>query len=419
MNVNDHFYDYIFNWDKRFYMVVGSYGSSKSYNTALKLILKAVQEPNRKILVTRQVYRTLKESCYDLLKEIIYTLGLEKVCSFKTSPLSIEFNNGSRFIFVGLDDTAKLKSIHGVSIIWIEETVECSYAAFKELNGRLRTLDQSMHIVMSTNPVSTESWVYKHFFLDKQIADETLYDERILEVDDTYYHHSTVDDNVYVPESYVKQLDELKIHDPDLYRIARLGKFGQLGVKVYYNIYKEEHDKVMEQVNKTNLKDRLDGIDFGFSISYNAFVRCAIDRVENILYVYESFYNKDLINSELVELLKPLKNSYHNLTGDSSRPELIEEIRRSGIKIFKTKKGKGSVAEGIQKIKSFSKVVVSDRCEKVYQMMRDWTRAEDKNGVVQEDKFSFDNHFSDAIVYAIEEYRAIKYKHGRIDRGGI
>lgn len=419
MNVNDHFYDYIFNWDKRFYMVVGSYGSSKSYNTALKLILKAVQEPNRKILVTRQVYRTLKESCYDLLKEIIYTLGLEKVCGFKTSPLSIEFNNGSRFIFVGLDDTAKLKSIHGVSIIWIEETVECSYAAFKELNGRLRTLDQSMHIVMSTNPVSTESWVYKHFFLDKQIADETLYDERILEMDDTYYHHSTVDDNVYVPESYVKQLDELKIHDPDLYRIARLGKFGQLGVKVYYNIYKEEHDKVMEQVNKTNLRDRLDGIDFGFSISYNAFVRCAIDRVENILYVYESFYNKDLINSELVELLKPLKNGYHNLTADNARPELIEEIRRSGIRVFKTKKGKGSVAEGIQKIKSFNKVVVSDRCEKVYQMMRDWTRAEDKNGVVQEDKFSFDNHFSDAIVYAIEEYRAIKYKHGRIDRGGI
>lgn len=192
-----------------------------------------------------------------------------------------------------------------------------------------------------------------------------------------------------------------------------------MGVKVYYNIHKEEHDKVMERVNKTNLKDRLDGIDFGFSISYNAFVRCAIDRVENILYVYESFYNKDLINSELVELLKPLKNSYHNLTGDSSRPELIEEIRRSGIRVFKTKKGKGSVAEGIQKIKSFSKVVVSDRCEKVYQMMRDWTRAEDKNGIVQEDKFSFDNHFSDAIVYAIEEYRAIKYKHGRIDRGGI
>lgn len=419
MKVNDHFHDFIFDWDSRFYMIVGSYGSSKSYNAAIKLVLKAAQEPNRKILVCRQVFRTLKESCFDVLKEIIYTLGLEKVCKFKTSPLTIEFVNGSRFIFVGLDDSQKLKSIHGVSIIWCEEAVECSYPAFKELNGRLRTKDQSMHIILTTNPVSTDSWVYKHFFVDVGIPDEQLYEERCFVKNDTYYHHSTVDDNVFVPESYVKQLDDLKTHDPDLYRIARLGRFGQLGVKVYTNMHLEKHEYVMDRVRNTNLRDRFDGIDFGFSVSYNAFVRCAIDRRDNTLFVYECFYNKNLINSELVDLLKPLKNGYHLLTADSSRPELIEEINRNGIRCVKTKKGKGSVAEGIQKIKSFNKVVISEECKIVYDMMKSWTRKEDKDGNICEDKFSFDNHFSDAIAYSIESYIATDLKRGRMSVGGI
>lgn len=417
MKVNDHFYDYVFDWDSKFYFVVGGYGSSKSYNTAIKLVLKLLQE-KRKALVVRQVFDTVRDTCFSLLCEVMESMGITEACKITSSPMKIKFPNGSEIIFKGCDKPEKLKSLNGVSIVWLEESPEITYKAFKELIGRLRT-SESVHFLLSNNPVSENSWTFKHFFIDKKLDPELLYQERVLRVGDVYYHHSVVTDNVFVNEDYKNSLEEYKDFDPDLYRIAWLGRFGQMGVKVYYNIYKEEHDKVMEQVNKTNLRDRLDGIDFGFSISYNAFVRCAIDRVENILYVYESFYNKDLINSELVGMLSYLKDGYHNLTADNARPELIEEIRRSGIRVFKTKKGKGSVAEGIQKIKSFSKVVVSDRCEKVYQMMKDWTRAEDKNGVVQEDKFSFDNHFSDAIVYAIEEYRAIKYKHGRIDRGGI
>ena len=38
--VAPHFYDYIFDWNSETYVVCGGYGSSKSYNTALKIILK-------------------------------------------------------------------------------------------------------------------------------------------------------------------------------------------------------------------------------------------------------------------------------------------------------------------------------------------------------------------------------------------
>ena len=44
LTVNEHFMDYVTNWDHQEYLLVGSYGSSKSYETATKLILKLLSE---------------------------------------------------------------------------------------------------------------------------------------------------------------------------------------------------------------------------------------------------------------------------------------------------------------------------------------------------------------------------------------
>ena len=57
---NDHFEDFIFNWDYKFYFLVGGYGSSKSYHVATKLLLKLLQE-KRKALVVREVYETIRD----------------------------------------------------------------------------------------------------------------------------------------------------------------------------------------------------------------------------------------------------------------------------------------------------------------------------------------------------------------------
>lgn len=59
--VNPAFEDFLFDWTKRYYFVVGGYGSGKSYHTALKIILKLSAE-KRTCLVVRQVYDTIRES---------------------------------------------------------------------------------------------------------------------------------------------------------------------------------------------------------------------------------------------------------------------------------------------------------------------------------------------------------------------
>ena len=156
--VNDRFYDFIDDWNSKFYFLVGGYGSSKSYHVAAKLIKKLLQE-KRKALVVREVFDTIRDSCFDLLEEVAISMGVEESMKFISSPMQVKFSNGSKIIFKGMDKPAKLKSINGVSIIWIEECSEVKYAGFKELLGRLRHPTLSNHIILSTNPVSKSTFL--------------------------------------------------------------------------------------------------------------------------------------------------------------------------------------------------------------------------------------------------------------------
>ena len=63
--VNPRFENFIFDWAYKTYLLLGGYGSSKSYHIAFKIILKCLKE-KRKALVIREVYETIRESCFDL-----------------------------------------------------------------------------------------------------------------------------------------------------------------------------------------------------------------------------------------------------------------------------------------------------------------------------------------------------------------
>lgn len=290
-------------------------GSSKSYHIALKIILKALEE-KRKILVVREVYDTIRESCFDLFLEILADMNLLDESStrrqsnkvlYKTSPMQLIFPNGSRVIFKGLDKAAKLKSINGVSIVWLEEASEIKYSSYKELKGRLRHPTLSLHFILSTNPVGTENWVYQHFFkrtnddgsVTVKLDDARLYEKHTLVKNGVYYHHSVVDDNLFVPKSYVKTLDEMQQYDPDLYRVARLGQFGLNGVRVLPQfMVAASHDEIMQAVQGIPDKFKFTGFDFGFETSYNAVVRCAVDDAEKVLYIYWEYYKNHMTDDK-------------------------------------------------------------------------------------------------------------------------
>jgi phage terminase large subunit len=413
--VNPRFRDLLFDWSQKFYFLVGGYGSSKSYHVALKLILKLLQE-KRTALVVREVYDTHRDSTFSLLEEIITDLGLDHKIRCVSSPMQIRFPNGSKIIFKGMDKPAKLKSINNVSIVWVEECSEVKYDGFKELLGRLRHPTLKLHMILSTNPVSKGNWSYKHFFKDEAnqffvLDDDELYKKKTIIKNNTYYHHSTADDNLFLPESYIEQLEDLKSHDPDLYRIARKGRFGVNGKLVLPQFEVMEHEKVMNAIRAIDRPILKNGMDFGFVNSYNALVRMAIDHKEKILYIYWQYYKNDTTDDITAEDLKDLKRVL--IKADSAEAKTIRYFRQQGFRMKAAKKFQGSRLQYTKKVKRFKKIICSDQCPDVIRELKDLTFAVDKDGNVIEDEFNIDPHTFSAIWYGLDDYEVSSLKgHG-------
>ena len=69
---------------------------------------------------------------------------------------------------------------------------------------------------------------------------------------------------------------------------------------------------------------------------------------------------------------------------------------------------------GLQKLKSFYKIIVSDKCINTYRELTELCHEKDKNGNYLEDKFTLDPHTVDAMRYGLEKYRATVFKSGEI-----
>ena len=419
LEVNDHFEDYLFNWDYETYLLVGGYGSSKSYNTATKVMLKCMEE-KRKVLVIREVFDTHKDSTFALFEDLIETLELGRFAKSMQSPLKIKFKNGSSIIFKGMDKPAKLKSIHNVSIVWIEEASEVKYEGFKELLGRLRHPTLSLHMILSNNPVSKSNWVYTHFFIDKKkkiftLDDKELYRKRIIIKDDVYYHHSLPDDNFFLPSSYIKRLEGLKIHDPDLYRVARKGQFGVNGRKVLPQFERKPHYEVLDMIHSIKKPLHKVGMDFGFETSYNAIVRMTIDDDNKILYIYWQYYKNHMTDDNTAKEISEFKNTQELIRADCAEPKTIKYYQQEGFNMRGAKKFPGSRLQNTKKVKRFKKIICSEDCQDVIDELEDLTYAIDKDGEIIEDEFATDPHTFSAIWYGLDGYEVSDLKEKKYD----
>ena len=361
-------------------------------------------------MVVREVFETHRESTFSLFAEIVGSLNLENVIKFNRSPMQMTFVNGSRVIFRGLDRPEKLKSINNVSMIWCEECSEIKYAGYKELLGRLRHPTLPLFILLSTNPVARSNWTYEHFFTKRGLDDERLYRERILRFGDTYYHHSVADDNYFRPPDYIDRLNEMQNYDADLYRIARLGRFGVNGVKVLPQFEVEGHEVVMNLVADIPSRLHFTGCDFGFVESYNAVVRCAVDDKNKWLYIYWEFYQRGLTDDEFADKLDRLglKSSREVIRCDSAEPKAIRYLQKRGFRAIAAHKWNGGTRharlDNTKKVKRFKKIICSDACPNAIRELGELTYARDRKGDIIEDEFSFDAHTFSSLWYALDSY---------------
>ena len=204
----------------RYLVLMGGGGSGKSIFAGRKLIERAVNESGHRFLICRKVARTLRESCY---KQLISQLNEHyPSCAYRANvtDMSITFPNKSQFIFAGLDDVEKLKSIYAITGIWIEEASELLEEDFNQLDIRLR--GETKHykqIIVTFNPVSILHWLKLRFF-DKL-------DDRV------QTHRSTYKDNRFLDAESIQTLEAFKGTDEYYYTVYCLGEWGVTGKSVF------------------------------------------------------------------------------------------------------------------------------------------------------------------------------------------
>ena len=393
IDIPEKFIDYIEDWNYEEYFNYGGYGSGKSDATAFKL-LKISFEEKRLILVTRKVYNTLADSCYRLIKQVAERYIMSMFLEFRKNPLSIKNTiTGTEFIFRGLDDKEKLKSLPDVSIAWLEECSEFSYDDYMEIRGRLRHPTQSVHRIMTTNPISKSSWIYQHFFVNDKIDKSKI---SIL--------HSTCDDNPYLPQSYIDNLDELQYTDPVLHRIARYGEFGTDGERVLSTLEKISRDEILGKISMVKSPIYRAGMDFGFSHSYNALVRIAVDEDNLELFVYYEYYKNHMTDPETVLEIQEFKESGELIYADNAEPKTITYYQMEGFNMYPASatKSAGSRLQNTKKMKRFKKIYISDECPCTWEELHNLVFKKDRNGNVIPDTFNIDPHTFSAIWYSLE-----------------
>lgn len=396
MKVNESFAK-LLNDKSRVEIIYGGAGSGKSHFVAEKILIKSLSEKGHKWLIVRKVARTIRYSVWALITSLISQEDLNRGVKINKTDFSITFANGNEIIFLGLDDVEKLKSIFGITGIWIEEASEITEDDFKQCNLRLRGVTRvQKQIILTFNPISHLHWLKKIFFDNKR--------------DNCIIHKSTYKDNVFIDDEYKRELENLKNEDLTFYNIYALGEWGVLGNLVFtnyiiedwnYPVIKDKEGNDHQLSGEDYFDDIYYGVDFGFN-DPSAMVKVGFKDGE--LYVFDEFYQRELTNTDLIEEAKQFFQS-KMIVADSAEPDRITEFRRAGFNCSGAAKGKDSVKHGIDFLRRYKIHIHKTKCINTANEIQMYSYKKDKDGNVVDEPVGFNDHAISAIRYAIEPLR--------------
>ena len=383
---NDVYFPYLLDYSKRYNVYYGGAGSGKSVFLAQKLVIKALNS-KRKVLVIRKFGTTLKDSVFQLILDTLKKFKIYDDCKINLSTYTITLPNDSIFLFKGLDDPEKIKSITDITDIWCEEATELNEDDFTQLDLRLRALAPDLQIFCSFNPTSKLNWVYRRWFAEDAVVDTST----------TFILKTTYKHNKFLPIDYVKSLEEKARTNPNYYKIYTLGEFATLDKLVFYN-WK------VESFNHTKLPGELIvGMDFGFINDISTVVASIINEDKKTIHVFKTWGSTGKTNQELAAIITALGFSKSLIVADSAEQKSIVELKRAGIpRIKPATKGPDSVIHGIQKLQNYE-IIIHPDCEGLIEEMNNYSWIKDKlTGEYTNKPIDLYNHYIDALRYSLQ-----------------
>jgi len=382
---------------KRFNYLYGGSSSGKSWTMAQFLIVeKWIKGKNIGILVVRKTRPAVKTSCWVRVTEQIRDLNLKEGIDYtlNKSDLTIRHNNGNFFMFDGLDNVFKKKSIEGINTVWVEEAAGLRHDAiitlreWKHLNIICRApigegIRQMYCTFNPVDPIGNEWLKFRTEGADKSAANSQV----------MMLNH---DDNPFLDAEGHDAVEVLIGEDDEYDKIYRQGLWATPSYIIYTN-----WDIVNEMPERYD--QRVWGLDFGYSSNQTALVEERFVGDKDV-YEQEWIYQTNLTNPELIALLKEYVPKNDMIVADSAEPKSIREIRNAGFNIHGCEKGKDSVCFGINTVKAHKCHILASSVNMIRER-RGYKWKQDADGNPLPEPLKFLDHTEDGRRYAITKVK--------------
>jgi len=376
----------------------GSYGGRGSGKTRSFALMTAIDGyrlgragVSGMMLCGREHLNSLDESSMEEVKQAIasepwlldyYEMG-EKYIRSRDGRIKYGFT-GLRHNIDGLKSKARILRA------WIDEAEQVSEVAWRKLIPTVRDQDMqkgwSSEIWVTWNPES------EHSATNQRFKESTPANAKIQELNWR--------DNPWFPETLeAERQEDLRLR-PDTYEHIWEGAYLVLTeAQIFANHYTVDYFEPQPAWDGP-----YHGLDFGFSQDPTAATQTYIH--DNVLYIRREAVKKKLDLDRTVEFLvrEIPRISMHVVRADNARPESISYLRQHGMpQTVGVRKGKGSVEDGIEFMKSFDKIVIHPDCPETAREFNLYSYKIDRlSGDVLPIIVDAHNHCIDSIRYALE-----------------
>ena len=365
----------------------GGRGSGKSHFFAEALVERAVMHPGLRWVCIREVQLSLKQSVKRLVEDKIEAMGVGRM--FRPLESEIRTPGGGLIIFNGMQsyNADSIKSLEGYDGAWAEEAQALSARSLRLLRPTIRK--PGSELWFSWNPESPGDPV-----------DELLRGNNALGPDQATVVCANWRDNPWFPAVLDAERRTDLARKPDEYDHIWEGGYVTVSDAIIFR------NRVSVEAFETPADARFfHGADWGFSVDPTALVRCFI-RDETLFVDREAFGHGTALD-DVPALFDTVPTSRAwPLKADCSRPETIHHIRGKGFpKIGPAEKWPGSVEDGIEHLKGFTRIVVHERCPNVAREFRLYSyKVDPKTEDILPIVVDKHNHGIDAIRYALDGY---------------
>lgn len=421
----NHLYEPVFRTKARYILLWGGRARGGSHFGTDYFLYRMTQPEYFRGAIMRSVYGDIRGSLWQDWKDRLSNSDFEEEQFLVNERMSAVYKeNGNSFLAKGFKkssskQSAKLKSLAGITHILIEEAEEVEEEDFDKLDDSIRTNKiDDIQIVLLFNPPGKNHWIMRRFFnlteWDPEANGDFNPDAKGYYIatpknnPDVLAIHSTYLDNYRnLNEKTIKKYEDYgrpasPFYNPEKYYVDVKGLVpeGMRG-RIYRN-WKPVTKAFFDSLPYESYY----GLDFGYSDDPVALVE--IKSHNNRNFWHEVIYEPGLTNPALSALMKvrgvdPKKPIY----ADSSEPKSIKELKDLGWNVHPADKGPDSVLYGINQIRSMenfytegSKNLIHENQEYKWQLD---TNKEPTNTPV--DKH---NHAKDAGRYAITTHKNAK-----------